>query len=112
MAGHSKWANIQHRKGRQDAVRSKLFSKLSKEITVAAKLGDKEKSKALKRLHQVAKAGEAKGTPIDFLNDLIDHEWDHAEKNRGKTFMGNVVKGLTRSIMNTQNKVLYGNDRK
>ena len=40
MAGHSKWANIQHRKGRQDAVRSKLFSKLSKEITVAAKMGD------------------------------------------------------------------------
>ena len=37
MAGHSKWANIQHRKGRQDAARSKLFSKLSKEITVAAK---------------------------------------------------------------------------
>ena len=77
-----------------------------------AKLGDKEKSKALKRLHQVAKAGENKGTPIDFLNDLIDHEWDHAEKNGGKTFMGNGVKGLTRSIMNTQNKVLYGNDRK
>ena len=35
MAGHSKWANIQHRKGRQDAARSKLFSKLAKEITVA-----------------------------------------------------------------------------
>jgi len=39
MAGHSKWANIQHRKGRQDAARSKLFSRLSKEITVAAKMG-------------------------------------------------------------------------
>ena len=39
MAGHSKWANIQHRKGRQDAARSKLFSKLSKEITVAVKMG-------------------------------------------------------------------------
>jgi len=77
-----------------------------------AKLGDKEKSKALKRLHQVAKAGDNKGTPIDFLSDLIDHEWNHAEQNGGKTFMGNVVKGLTRSIMNTQNKVLYGNDRK
>ena len=34
MAGHSKWANIQHRKGRQDAARSKLFSKLAKEITI------------------------------------------------------------------------------
>ncbi len=39
MAGHSKFKNIMHRKGRQDSVRSKLFSKLSKEITVAAKMG-------------------------------------------------------------------------
>jgi YebC/PmpR family DNA-binding regulatory protein len=39
MAGHSKWANIQHRKGRQDAKRGKLFTRLIKEITVAAKLG-------------------------------------------------------------------------
>tara|TARA_B100000929_G_scaffold290677_1_gene285350 strand:+ start:1577 stop:2323 length:747 start_codon:yes stop_codon:yes gene_type:complete len=40
MAGHSKWANIQHRKGRQDAKRGKLFTKLIREITVAAKLGE------------------------------------------------------------------------
>jgi YebC/PmpR family DNA-binding regulatory protein len=40
MAGHSKWANTKHRKGRQDAKRGKLFSKLSRQITVAAKLGD------------------------------------------------------------------------
>ncbi len=39
MAGHSKWANIQHRKGRQDAKRGKLFTKLIREITVSAKLG-------------------------------------------------------------------------
>lgn len=39
MAGHSKWANIQHRKGRQDARRGKIFTKLIKEITVAARLG-------------------------------------------------------------------------
>jgi YebC/PmpR family DNA-binding regulatory protein len=39
MAGHSKWANIQHRKGRQDERRGKLFTRLTKEITVAAKLG-------------------------------------------------------------------------
>lgn len=39
MAGHSKWANIQHRKGRQDAKRAKLFTKLIREITVAAKMG-------------------------------------------------------------------------
>ena len=39
MAGHSKWANIQHRKGRQDAKRGKIFTKLIKEITVSARLG-------------------------------------------------------------------------
>src|SRR5512146_3201577 len=39
MAGHSKWANIQHRKGRQDAKRGKIFTRLIKEITVAARMG-------------------------------------------------------------------------
>ncbi len=39
MAGHSKWANIQHRKGRQDAKRGKIFTRLIKEITIAARLG-------------------------------------------------------------------------
>ncbi len=77
-----------------------------------AKLGDKEKSDALKRLHNVATAGENKGVPIDFLKDLIDHEWNHAEKAGGKTFMGTVVKGLTRKLMDTQNGVLYGRDSK
>jgi YebC/PmpR family DNA-binding regulatory protein len=39
MAGHSKWANIQHRKGRQDAKRGKIFTRLIKEITVSARMG-------------------------------------------------------------------------
>ena len=42
MAGHSKWANIKHRKGRQDEKRQKVFSKLIRELTVAAKLGGPE----------------------------------------------------------------------
>ena len=42
MAGHSHWAGIKHKKGRADKQRSKIFSKLSREITVAAKLGDKD----------------------------------------------------------------------
>ena len=46
MAGHSHWAGIKHKKGRQDKVRSKLFSKLSREITVAAKLGDKDRNES------------------------------------------------------------------
>ncbi|MDR2933955.1 MAG: YebC/PmpR family DNA-binding transcriptional regulator [Rickettsiales bacterium] len=40
MAGHSKWANIQHRKGKQDKLRGNLFTKIAREITIAAKLGD------------------------------------------------------------------------
>ncbi|VAW08208.1 Probable transcriptional regulatory protein YebC, partial [hydrothermal vent metagenome] len=57
MAGHSKWANIQHRKGRQDAKRSKMFSKLSKEITIAAKMGapDPEFNPRLRLAIQAAK---------------------------------------------------------
>ena len=39
----------------------------------------------------------------------MDFEWNHAEKNGGKTFMGDVKKGVTRAIMNTQNTLLYGN---
>ena len=42
MAGHSHWAGIKHKKGRQDKERSRIFSKLSREITVAAKLGAKD----------------------------------------------------------------------
>ena len=42
MAGHSKWANIKHRKGRQDEKRQKIFSKLIRELTVASKLGGPE----------------------------------------------------------------------
>ena len=42
MAGHSHWAGIKHKKGKQDKERSKIFAKLSREITVAAKLGAKD----------------------------------------------------------------------
>ena len=75
-----------------------------------ANIGDKDKSDALKRLHKAAVSGESKGTPLDFIEELIDNEWNHAENNDGKTFMGSVVKGLTRKVMDTQNKVLYGRD--
>ena len=56
-------------------------------------MGDQDKSSALKRLHKMAVNGETKGSPIDFLQDLIDQEWSHAENSGGKTFMGDVVKG-------------------
>ena len=70
MAGHSKWANIQHRKGRQDAARSKLFSKLAKEITVAAKMGDPDPDKN-PRLRLAVKAAKAVSCPKDVIDRAI-----------------------------------------
>ena len=70
MAGHSKWANIQHRKGKQDAIRSKMFSKLSKEITVAAKMGDPDPDKN-PRLRLAVKAAKAQSMPKDVIDRAI-----------------------------------------
>ncbi len=70
MAGHSKWANIQHRKGRQDAARAKLFSKLSKEITVAAKMGDPDPDKN-PRLRLAVKEAKAVSMPKDNIERAI-----------------------------------------
>ncbi len=73
-----------------------------------SKLGDKDKSKAIKRLHRACVDNEKGASPISFLEDLMDFEWNHAENNGGKTFMGDVKKCVTRAIMNTQNDLLYG----
>ena len=54
MAGHSHWAGIKHKKGRADK-ESKIFSKLSREITVAAKLGDKDDINQVKNCHSSSK---------------------------------------------------------
>ena len=70
MAGHSKWANIQHRKGRQDAVRSKLFSKISKEITVAAKMGDPDVDKN-PRLRLAVKEARSNSVPKEVIERAI-----------------------------------------
>jgi YebC/PmpR family DNA-binding regulatory protein len=70
MAGHSKWANIQHRKGRQDAVRSKQFSKFSKEITVAAKMGDPDPDKN-PRLRLAVKEARSNSMPRDNIERAI-----------------------------------------
>jgi YebC/PmpR family DNA-binding regulatory protein len=70
MAGHSKWANIQHRKGRQDAVRAKMFSKFSKEITVAAKMGDPDPDKN-PRLRLAVKEAKAASMPKENIERAI-----------------------------------------
>ncbi|MEL7212959.1 MAG: YebC/PmpR family DNA-binding transcriptional regulator [Pseudomonadota bacterium] len=70
MAGHSKWANIQHRKGRQDKLRSKLFSKLAKEITVAAKMGDPDPDNN-PRLRLAVKEAKSQSVPKDVIDRAI-----------------------------------------
>ena len=70
MAGHSKWANIQHRKGRQDKIRAKLFSRLSKEITIAAKMGDPDPDKN-PRLRLSVKEARSNSMPKDNIERAI-----------------------------------------
>lgn len=70
MAGHSKWANIQHRKGRQDAKRGKIFTKLIKEITVAAKLGGGEIN-FNPRLRSAVAAAKEQNMPADNITRAI-----------------------------------------
>ena len=71
MAGHSHWAGIKHKKGRADKVRSKIFSKLSREITVAAKLGDKNPEMNA-RLRSAIQSARAANMPKDNIDRAID----------------------------------------
>ena len=70
MAGHSRWANIQHRKGRQDAKRGKIFTKLIKEITVAARLGGGDAG-SNPRLRLALEKARAENLPGDNIQRAI-----------------------------------------
>ena len=70
MAGHSKWANIQHRKGRQDAKRGKVFTRLIKEITVAARMGGGNPNDN-PRLRLAIDKGKAENMPGDNIDRAI-----------------------------------------
>ncbi|HPT50082.1 MAG TPA: YebC/PmpR family DNA-binding transcriptional regulator [Accumulibacter sp.] len=70
MAGHSKWANIQHRKGRQDEKRSSAFSKIAKEITVAAKMGGGDPA-FNPRLRLAIDKGKGVNMPKDKIDNAI-----------------------------------------
>ena len=70
MAGHSHWAGIKHKKGKADKERSKIFSKLSKEITVAAKLGDKDPNMN-PRLRSAIQAAKSANMPKDNIERAV-----------------------------------------
>ena len=80
MAGHSHWAGIKHKKGRADKERSKIFSKLSREITVAAKLGDKDPDMN-PRLRTAIQAAKQANMPKDNISRAISKSEISGDKN-------------------------------
>ena len=80
MAGHSHWAGIKHKKGRADKERSKIFSKISREITVAAKLGDKDPSMN-PRLRTAIQAAKQANMPKDNISRAISKSEMSEDKN-------------------------------
>ena len=80
MAGHSHWAGIKHKKGKADKQRSKIFSKLSREITVAAKLGDKNPDMNA-RLRSAIQTARSANMPKDNIERAIDESSVSADSN-------------------------------
>ena len=80
MAGHSHWAGIKHKKGKADKLRSKIFSKLSKEITVAAKLGDKNPDMNA-RLRSAIQAARSANMPKDNIERAIEKSSNNNQSN-------------------------------
>ena len=80
MAGHSHWAGIKHKKGKADKQRANLFSKLSREITVAAKLGDKDPDMNA-RLRSAIQAARSANMPKDNIERAIDKSSISANDN-------------------------------
>ena len=89
MAGHSHWAGIKHKKGKADKLRSKIFSKLSKEITVAAKLGSKDPSMN-PRLRSAIQAARSANMPKDNIERAINK----SEINKNLNYTSLVYEGF------------------
>ncbi len=81
MAGHSHWAGIKHKKGRQDKLRSKIFSKISREITVAAKLGSKDPNSN----HRLRAAIES-AKDVNMPKDNITRAISKSESDKNENF--------------------------
>ncbi len=102
MAGHSHWAGIKHKKGRADKERSKIFSKLSREITVAAKLGDKDPDMN-PRLRTAIQAAKQSNMPKDNIARAISKSEINGDKSYenlryegfGKSNVAFVIETLT-----------------
>ena len=107
MAGHSKWANIQHRKGRQDKLRAKVFSKLSKEITIAAKMGEPDPDKN-PRLRLAVKEAKGQSMPKDNIERAIKKavggEGEDYEEIRYEGYGPNGVAVIVEAMTDNRNR--------
>ena len=107
MAGHSHWAGIKHKKGKADKQRSKIFSKLSKEITVAAKLGDKDPAMN-PRLRSAVQAARSANMPKDNIERAIDKSSIAADSNfeniRYEGFGPNKIAVIVETLTDNKNR--------
>tara|TARA_Y100000590_G_scaffold131969_1_gene150780 strand:- start:426 stop:1148 length:723 start_codon:yes stop_codon:yes gene_type:complete len=112
MAGHSHWAGIKHKKGKADKQRSKIFSKLSREITVAAKLGDKNPDMNA-RLRSAIEMARSANMPKDNIKRAIDKSSVNADSNFesmryegfGPSKTAVIVEALTNNKNRTASKI-------
>ena len=111
MAGHSHWAGIKHKKGRADKLRSNLFSKLSREITVAAKLGDKN-PEMNSRLRSAIQAARSANMPKDNIERAIDKSSINANSNfeniRYEGFGPDKVAVIIETLTDNKNRTASG----
>jgi len=107
MAGHSHWAGIKHKKGRVDKQRSKIFSKLSKEITVAAKLGDKDPDMNA-RLRSAIQSARSENMPKENIERAIDKSEVTSDSNfesiRYEGFGPNKISVIVETLTDNKNR--------
>ena len=107
MSGHSKWASIIHSKGKADKQRSKLFSKISKEISVAAKLGDKDPDMN-PRLRSAIQAARSANMPKDNIDRAINKSSLNNENNfenlRYEGFGPDKIAVIVETLTNNKNR--------
>ena len=110
MAGHSHWAGIKHKKGKVDKLRSNLFSKLSREITVAAKLGDKDPDMN-SRLRSAIQAAKSANMPKDNIERAIDKSSTNFNGNfenlRYEGFGPEKIAVIVETLTDNKNRTYY-----
>ena len=107
MAGHSHWSGIKHKKGRADKQRSKIFSKLSREITVAAKLGDKDPDMN-SRLRSAIQSARSANMPRENIERAIDRSEASTDSNfesiRYEGFGPNKIAVIVETLTDNKNR--------